>query len=75
MILASFLILVTPILSSAQEPLQSIPLHEIHILKIAAAEARAVVKTPEGDLHIIKIGDLIGDRQGRIVEIAEGRVV
>ncbi len=64
MLFVSCLFLVFPLLSSAQEPLQSFPLHEIRVLKIAAAEERAVVKTPEGELHIIKVGDVIGDRHG-----------
>ncbi len=68
-------LLLSPLLSSAQEPLHPFPIHELRILKIAVPEARAAVKTPDGALHIVKVGDSIGDRGGTVKEIAEGRIV
>ncbi len=47
---------------------------ELHILKISARDERAVIKTPDGKMHIIRIGDQIGEN-GRVVEIAKDRIV
>jgi hypothetical protein len=52
----------------------AVGLEKHQFLKIAPEEQKAVMKTPEGALQLVGIGDVIaGD--ARIVEIAEGRVV
>jgi len=43
------------------------------LLKISAADQRAVVKQPDGSLRVIGIGDEIDGAQ--VTEVAEGRVV
>lgn len=49
-------------------------LEKFQFLKISPQEQKAVVKVPEGALHLVGIGDVIaGD--AKIVEIVEGRVV
>jgi hypothetical protein len=47
---------------------------DIHVLKISAQDERAVIKTPDGKMQIIKPGDPIGV-SGKITEIAADRVV
>ena len=44
------------------------------ILKIAASDSRAVMKTPSGELKVVNVGDLLTD-EARVIEITEGRVV
>jgi outer membrane biosynthesis protein TonB len=46
----------------------------IQVLKIAGQDQRAVIKTPDGKMQIIKVGDPIGDN-AKVVEITTGRVV
>jgi hypothetical protein len=46
----------------------------IQVLKISAQDERAVIKTPDGKMQIIKIGDSLGDHE-RVLEIAANRVV
>ncbi len=46
----------------------------IHVLKISPQDERAVIKTTDRELKIIKVGDSIG-QNGKVVEIAKGRVV
>jgi len=46
----------------------------IQVIRILPREEKALVKTPEGNLQIIKSGDVIGEGK-RISEIAGGRVV
>jgi hypothetical protein len=48
-------------------------LEKFQFLKVAPQEAKAVVKTPEGKLQVVGVGDVVAD--ARVVEIAEGRVV
>ncbi len=49
-------------------------LEKYQFLKISPPEQKAVVKTPEGALQLLGVGDVIaGD--ARIVEIVDGRVV
>jgi hypothetical protein len=49
-------------------------LDNIQIIKIAPKDERAIVKMPEGEMKIIRVGDQIGD-SGKIVEITKGRVI
>jgi len=47
---------------------------DLQILKISAQDERAVIKTDDGKMQIIKPGDSLGT-SGKVVEIAAGRVV
>jgi len=47
---------------------------ELHILKISAQDERAVIKTPDGKMEMIKVGDSVGNR-GRVIEITKDRIV
>lgn len=64
-----------PSLGYAEEAIEKIPMEKIQVLKISPQDERAVVKVPGGKLQVIKVGDPIGDKGGRVVEIADGRVV
>ncbi len=46
----------------------------IQLLKISAQDERAIIKTPDGKMQIIKPGDIVGS-DGKVVEITAGRVV
>lgn len=46
----------------------------IQLLKISVQDERAVIKTSDGKVQIIKVGDVIDDN-GKVVEITAGRVV
>lgn len=48
-------------------------LEKFQLLKVAAPEAKAVVKTPEGKLQVVGVGESIAG--AKVIEIAEGRVV
>ncbi len=67
--------LTLPTLAFAQEPLENIPIETVQLLKISGSDERAVIKTPDGTLVVIKVGDAIGNQNGKITEIAAGRVV
>lgn len=49
-------------------------LETLQILKISPQDERAVIKTPDGKMHVIKLGDAVGD-SGKVMEIAKDRVV
>jgi hypothetical protein len=53
----------------------NIPIETVQLLKISGSDERAVIKTPDGKLVVIKVGDVIGNQNGKITEIAAGRVV
>lgn len=67
--------LLFPGLAAAENPLSSISLEAIRLLRIAPSDERAVIKTPDGKLKVIKVGDVIGNKDGHVIEIAAGRVV
>ena len=48
-------------------------LEAFQFLKVAAQEEKAVVKTPEGKLQVVGVGEFVAG--ARVIEIAEGRVV
>jgi len=52
---------------------QAAGLEKIQFLKISPQEQKAVVKTPEGKLQMVGVGDIIDEAM--IVEIVEGRIV
>lgn len=63
------LIIVIPISAAANEPVDT-----IQMIKIAGQDERAIIKTPDGKVQIIKPGDMIGD-DCKVVEVTAGRVV
>ena len=60
---------------ASAESLQTASLESIQLLRISPSDERAVVKTPDGKLTLIKVGDTFGDHGGRVIEIAAGRIV
>ncbi len=46
----------------------------VQLLKISAQDQRAVIKTSDGKMQIIKPGDVVGD-ESKVLEITAGRVV
>src|SRR3990172_605649 len=63
-----------PAIVSGKEPAKPISADTIQVLKIAAQDERAVIKTPDGKTQIIKPGDPVG-ASGKVTEIATDRVV
>jgi hypothetical protein len=55
------------------------PVESIHIIKISSQDESAIVRTPDGRMQIIKVGDILrvaGSGSGlRVIEITSGRVV
>jgi hypothetical protein len=43
-------------------------------LRIIEQDEKAMIKLPDGRMHILKVGDSIG-KKGRVIEIVEGRIV
>lgn len=52
---------------------QAAGLEKFHFLKVAVREQKAVLKTPEGEMRLIGIGDTVAGAE--VTEIAEGRIV
>ena len=69
-----FSALLVPAMAASKEPAKPISADSIQVLKIAAKDERAVIKTPEGKTRVIKPGDTLG-ASGKIIEIAADRVV
>jgi Tfp pilus assembly protein PilP len=46
----------------------------VQVLKISGSDERAVIKNPDGNMQMIRVGDALGER-GRVIEIADGRIV
>jgi hypothetical protein len=67
-------ILLISVVVSGKEPVKPISADTIQVLKIAAQDERAVIKTPDGKTQIIKPGDTLGTN-GKVTEIAADRVV
>ncbi len=68
------LLILFPFTVAAQDSPQADSADSIQVLKISPQEERAVIKTPDRKMHMIKVGDSIGDT-GKIIEITNGRVV
>lgn len=56
------------------QPLFALSPEEIQVVKISPKDERAVIKTHENDLQVIKVGDSLG-HYGRVIEITKGRIV
>ena len=67
-------VLLVPAIVYGKEPVKPISVDTIQVLKIAAQDERAVIKTPDGKAQIIRVGDHIGER-GKVIEISKDRVV
>jgi len=63
-----------PFLVSAKEPVQAINIESMQVIQIIPQEEKAIIKTPDGRMEVIKVGDSIG-KSGKVVEIVEGRIV
>jgi hypothetical protein len=72
----SILALMVPVLLviSARGQAQEITVESIQILRILDQEERAMIKLPDGKMHILKVGDSVG-KKGKVIEIVEGRIV
>ena len=70
------IVVLFPLVAIAEEesPLEKISINEINIVKISAQDQRAIIKTPDKKLLLLKVGDQIG-KQGKVIEIVKGRVV
>jgi len=58
----------------AEEVLHNASVDEIRIMKISPQDERAVIKTPDGKLQMIKVGDSVGTG-GKVIEISKDRIV
>ncbi len=67
-------LMLIPVMAVGKEPAKPISIDTIQLLKIAAQDERAVIKTPDGKTRIIKPGDALGTN-GKVTEIAADRVV
>jgi Tfp pilus assembly protein PilP len=68
------LTILLPLIVSANEPTTAQSVDTIQVLRISGQDERAVIKTPDGTMQIVKVGDPIGDH-AKVVEIVTGRVV
>ena len=66
--------LLIPAIAAGKDAPKQLSVDTIQVLKIAGQDERAVIKTPDGKMEIIKVGDPIGDH-AKVTEIATGRVV
>jgi Tfp pilus assembly protein PilP len=52
-----------------------VPLHHLKVEGVVVATApRAMVRTPDGTSHVVRVGDAIGTRFGRVAAIRPGVV-
>ena len=61
-------------LSVGEIKAQEITVESIHILRIIEQDEQAMIKLPDGRMHILKVGNSIG-KNGKVIEIVEGRIV
>jgi len=67
-------VLFMPAIATGIEPAKLLSVDTIQVLKIAAQDERAVIRTPDGKTQILKPGDSLG-ANGKVSEIAADRVV
>jgi len=67
-------VLLIPNMGFGKEPAKPLSVDTIQVLKIAPQDERAVIRTPDGEMRILKVGDQVGAR-GRVTEISKDRVV
>jgi hypothetical protein len=68
------LMVLISLVASARGQAQEITLESIQILRIIEQDEKAMIKLPDGRMHILKVGDSVG-KNGKVVEIIEGRIV
>ena len=68
------LAILTPIAGISQGQEKTYVIEAIQIVRISSEDERATVRTPDGKIQVIKVGDSIGER-GKVIEIVEGRIV
>lgn len=66
--------LLIPVIASGKDVSKQLSVDTIQVLKIAGQDECAVIKTPDGKMQIIKVGDPIGEH-AKVTEIVPGRVV
>ena len=66
--------LLMPVIAMGKDTSKQPSVDTIQVLKIAAQDERAVIRTPDGKTQIIKPGDTLG-ANGKVTEIAVDRVV
>jgi hypothetical protein len=66
--------LLIPVVAAGKDASTLLSVDTIQVLKIAAQDERAVIRTPDGKTRIIKPGDSLG-ANGKVTEIAVDRVV
>jgi len=54
-------------LSVAEIKAQEITVESIHILRVIEKDEQAMIKLPDGRMHILKVGDSIG-KNGKVIE-------
>lgn len=74
LVIIVILALLIPAFAVGKDASKQLSVDTIQVLKIAGQDERAVIKTPDGKMQIINVGDQIGDR-GKVVEIAKDRIV
>jgi hypothetical protein len=65
-------IVLTAQLSFAAEMKKSSPADSIHVLKISGEDQKAVIKTPSGQMQIIRVGDVL-ELAGSAVSVVSGK--
>jgi len=70
----SAFVIITVVVASLSSLVSAGPIESIQILKISGRDGKAVIKTPDGSMQMIRVGDAFGKR-GKVIEIADGRVV
>jgi hypothetical protein len=71
-IVLALMIVILPF-TSVKGHAQEITVASIHILRIVEQEEKAMIKLPDGRMHILRVGDLIG-KKGKVIEIVQGRI-
>jgi hypothetical protein len=66
--------LMIPAIASGKDAPKQLSVDAIQVLKIAGQDERAVIKTPDGKMQIIKVGDPIGEH-AKVTEITQDRIV
>lgn len=66
--------LLIPVISNGKDASKQLSVDTIQVLKIAAQDERAVIRTPNGKTQIIKPGDTLA-ANSKVTEIAVDRVV
>lgn len=69
--------MVRPDANRPHEPLEDYPIDSLRLNGVAAFEGRdyAMIKTPEGVVHRVVVGNYVGQNFGRVMKIDRERVV